>query len=84
MFTTYVLRAMAYTDRNGEDFVWDTPWPLAEQLLLTTPGEYGAHNNNHFTRADAVTIMHRALYIPRKWNDRMIYKVLVDEGVIQP
>jgi len=84
MFITYVLRAMAYTDRNGEDFTWSAPWPLAEQLGLTKPGEYGTHNNDAFTRADAVKIMHRALYIPRKWNDRMIYKVLVDEGVIQP
>ena len=83
MFITYVLRTLAYTDRDGEDFTWSAPWPLAEQLGLTKPGEYGTHNNDAFTRADAVTIMNRALSIQRKGNDRTLYKVLVDEKVIK-
>ena len=38
-YLTFTLRCLGYSDARG-DFSWYSPWPLAERLGLSQPGEH--------------------------------------------
>ena len=57
MYITFVLRALGYSDVDGEDFTWDNPYLLAKKIgILPT-----FVNTLDFLRADAVTVSYAAL-----------------------
>lgn len=61
VFITYVLRAMGYSDKNG-DFVWNTTSDaLAVKTGLLTQKELDAMNESGFFRDHVALISHRAL-----------------------
>ena len=56
MVLTFMLRALGYSDANG-DFRWNDPFPLAKQAGILPDGVDTAH----FWRADAVLVSYAAL-----------------------
>ena len=57
MYLTFVLRALGYSDANGEDFTWDKPFSLARSVGIL-PGCVDAED---FLRADVVSVSYAAL-----------------------
>ena len=77
-FITFVLRAMGYSDANGEDFTWDKPYELAEELgVLDCSVTTGAE----FLRADCVSISYNALAAKIKNNSETLADKLIVDGV---
>ncbi|MCQ2405874.1 MAG: MBL fold metallo-hydrolase [Oscillospiraceae bacterium] len=56
-YLTFVLRALGYSDKQSEDFFWDNPYSLAEEVGIL-PNTVDREN---FLRADVVTISYAAL-----------------------
>ena len=52
-YLTFILRALGYA--SGTDFAWDAAWELTDKLGITS-GEYGAANNDRFTRGDMALV----------------------------
>lgn len=76
-FITFVLRAMNYSDANG-DFAWDNPYELAEKLgILTCAVTKGAG----FLRADCVTVSFNALFAKLKDSTKTLADKLIDDKV---
>ncbi len=57
MYITFVLRALGYSDVNGEDFVWSDPFTLAREVGILSDSV----NIQQFWRADVVLVSHSAL-----------------------
>lgn len=62
MYSTFVLRALGYSDINGQDFSWNNSLLLAKTLGIVTEDV----NVDDFWRADIVTISFNALYTEMK------------------
>lgn len=75
-FETFVLRAMGYSDAGGEDFTWDHPETLAENLGIVL----GPADTENFTRGTCVKIMEIALRNAMKDGTRLADK-LIEQGV---
>ncbi|MGN0968747.1 MAG: hypothetical protein ACI4O3_05695 [Oscillospiraceae bacterium] len=75
-FLTFVLRAMGYSDVNGEDFTWDAPVELAMSLGLIG----GEGDLQNFNRGTCVRIMEAALRNSMKDGTTLADK-LIEQGV---
>lgn len=77
MYTTFVLRALGYSDANGADFVWNNPFDLAKKVGILPD----AVNVDEFWRADVVLISHSALISNIKDTTTPLYQKLISAGV---
>lgn len=57
MYLTLVLRSLGYSDAAGEDFTWDNPYTLSEELGILQERV----DTENFLRGDIVTISHAVL-----------------------
>lgn len=78
MYLTFVLRALGYSDAEGEDFIWDAPEALARQVGLL---QDGGISMNDFLRADAALVSEAALSAHIKGGTRLLRDQLISEGV---
>jgi len=77
MFVTFVLRALGYSDTNGEDFVWSDPFTLAKEIGVVTDSV----ELEGFLRADVVTIAVNSLDVKLKNSETKLYQKLIEAGV---
>lgn len=80
MFCTFILRALGYTEKDG-DFTYDTAVYVASGLQLVSIDMF-SRLNIISTRDDCVYIMHRALLINIKGTDMTLLEKLVEEGAV--
>ncbi len=73
MYLTFVLRALGYSDTNGEDFTWDNPYALSEKTGILTADV----NINAFLRADVVLVSHAALGVHLKNSGQTLAEKLI-------
>ena len=76
-FLTFVLRAMGYSDSNG-DFTWDNPYKLAEELGVL---DCSVTTGKGFLRADCASISYNALSAKLKDNSGTLADKLIADGV---
>lgn len=77
MYLTFVLRVLGYSDATGGDFVWSSPYKLAEEAGLLK----GKPDCDNFLRADVVLISYAALGSKLKGSDKTLGKSLIDAKV---
>ncbi|SMC78956.1 S1C family serine protease [Papillibacter cinnamivorans] len=76
MYLTFVLRALGYSDVNGEDFTWDNPYGFAQVAgILPDRVDLG-----EFWRADVVLISYAALSAKLKNSDVTLGEKLIAAG----
>ncbi len=76
MYLTFVLRALGYSDANGQDFTWDNPFSLARStgIMLGNP------NTINFLRADVVLVSYAALEAEVKGTKQTLAQKLIKAG----
>jgi hypothetical protein len=72
MYVTFVLRALGYSDTDGEDFTWDDPFTLAEEIGIIPD----CVDLDNFWRADVVSVSYAALAAEVKDGDTILAKKL--------
>lgn len=78
-FVTFMLRALGYSDKNG-DFIWSESVKKAEELDILPAGKYTA--NGPFNRGDCVDIIYYVLGAKKKGSDITLAESLVASGAI--
>ena len=76
MYLTFVLRALGYSDIEG-DFVWDNPFALASKIGILT----NRVDTASFWRADVVLVSYAALGVPVKSGGATLAQNLIKAGV---
>ncbi len=82
-YITFVLRALGYSDTGADaDFVWNNPYPLANELGLITRFV----DTENFLRADVVFVSWQALKaVPKNENhpgySRSLADVMIERGI---
>ncbi len=76
MYLTFVLRALGYSDANGQDFTWDNPFTLARStgIMLGNP------DTINFLRADVVLVSYAALEAEVKGTKETLAQKLIKAG----
>lgn len=76
MYLTFVLRALGYSDANGQDFTWDNPFTLARStgIMLGNP------DTINFLRADIVLVSYAALEAEVKGTKQTLAQKLIKAG----
>ncbi len=76
MYLTFVLRALGYSDANGQDFTWDNPFTLARTsgIMLGNP------DTINFLRADVVLVSYAALEAQVKGTSETLAQKLIRAG----
>ncbi len=76
MYLTFVLRALGYSDTNGQDFTWDNPFSLARStgIMLGNP------DTINFLRADVVLVSYAALEAEVKGTKQTLAQKLIKAG----
>ena len=77
MYLTFVLRALGYSDKNGEDFLWNNPYVLAESLGLLP----SCVKRTDFLRADVVTVSYASLSVKLKGSTQTLAQKLIADKV---
>jgi hypothetical protein len=77
MYLTFMLRALGYSDGDGKDFRWDSPWALAAWCGILPP-QVGRAD---FRRADMVAVTGAALFANSKATRTPLHERLASEGV---
>ncbi len=77
MYLTFVLRALGYTDKNGEDFLWNNPYTLAKTAGIL----YDCVNTTDFLRADVVLVSYAALSANIKGTTQSLAQKLIKDKV---
>ena len=77
MYLTFVLRALGYSDTNGEDFSWSDPYSLAESVGIL-PGQVDRVN---FLRGDVVLVSYAALNSNLNDTNKSLAQKLIEDGV---
>lgn len=77
MYVTFVLRALGYSDANGEDFTWNNPFELAKNIGIVTEKV----NLENFLRSDVVLVSHSALSARLNVANKTLSQKLMDAGV---
>ncbi len=77
-FMTFLLRALGYSDANG-DFTVATALDKADAVSLAN-GQYDTVTN--FTRGDAAQACYQALFCIIKGTNTTLLAILVDDGVV--
>ena len=75
-YLTIVLRALGYSDGEGGDFAWDSPWALAAWCGILPP----LVDRTVFLRADLISVTCAALYANVKGTRVALSDVLIMEG----
>lgn len=75
MYLTFVLRALGYSDKDGE-FVWNSPYTLASDVGIL-PKKY---NKDNFLRGDVVNISYAALNALMKDSRKTLAETLIECG----
>jgi hypothetical protein len=75
-FLTLILRALGYSDTNG-DFSFSDPYTLARSIGLLPE----AVDTKSFLRADAVLVSYSALSVKMKGSSQTLAEKLIDDGV---
>lgn len=75
-YLTFVLRALGYSDKNGEDFTWSSPYALASEVGILS--DYVDLDN--FWRADVVLVSYAALPVALKDSDQTLAEKLIAAG----
>ena len=76
-FLTFVLRALGYSDANG-DFTWDNPYDLAEDLGVL---DCSVTTGSGFLRADCASISYNALSANLRDGSGTLADKLIGDGV---
>jgi len=77
MYVTFILRALGYSDTNGQDFLWSDPFTLAKTIGIID----NEVNLNDFQRADAVKVSHAALSAYIKGSGGTLAEKLISANV---
>jgi len=77
MYTTFVLRALGYSDKGGEDFTWNDPFTLADDIGIL----HESADLENFLRADVVILSYRSLDKELKDSKKILAEKLIDAGV---
>ncbi len=77
MYLTFVLRALGYSDKNGEDFLWNNPYVLAESLGALP----SCVNRTDFLRADVAIVSYASLSVKLKNSTQTLAQKLIAEDV---
>lgn len=77
MYFTFVLRALGYSDTNGEDFTWDNPFDFANGAGLDIVNV----DIDNFMRSDVVTVSYAALSATLKDSSTTLASKLINAGV---
>lgn len=77
MYLTFVLRALGYSDTNGEDFEWNNPFELAEKVGISPD----CVNTDEFMRKDVVAISYAALSAKLKNSEQTLAQKLIESKV---
>lgn len=75
-YLTFVLRALGYSDANGQDFTWDQPYALASEIGILVDRV----DLDNFWRADVVIISYAALPVQLKNSDQTLAEKLIAAG----
>ena len=78
MYLTFVLRSLGYSDTNGEDFTWNDPFTLAEEVKILPDNV----NRETFWRADVATVSYAALNAQLKDSDETLAEKLISVGAV--
>ena len=78
MYLTFVLRSLGYSDANGEDFTWNDPYSLAEEIKILPENV----DRENFWRADVATVSYAALNAKLKDSDETLAEKLIGVGAI--
>lgn len=76
MYLTFVLRALGYSDANG-DFVWNDPYKVASEAGIL-PKEY---DKNNFLRRDVALISYAALNALMKGTQNTLADTLIASDI---
>lgn len=76
-FLTFVLRALGYSDANGEDFSWQDPYTLAESVGILPD----CVNTDEFWRSDVALVSYAALGANLKNSAETLAEKLITAGV---
>lgn len=76
MYITFVLRALGYSDANGEDFTWSDPYTLAQSIGILPEGV----DTDDFWRADVAAVSYAALSVKLKGTDITLAQKLIESG----
>ena len=76
MYITFVLRALGYSDKNG-DFTWDNPFALAREKGIMK----GNPDVLSFLRADVVLVSYAALEAEVKGTGKTLAEKLIEANV---
>jgi len=68
MYLTFVLRALGYSDKNGEDFTWDKPFDFAVKCGIVPQNT----DLDNFLRADVALVSYAALNAGLKDSDKTL------------
>jgi len=79
MYLTFVLRALEYSDKDG-DFTWDAPFELAKEVGLLRDNI----NIDEFFRADVAMVSYHALAADIKDSFLGLAEKLMEDDVIDP
>ena len=77
MYLTFMLRALGYSDKNGADFTWDSPYNLASESHIFPLSV----DENNFLRRDAAIISYCALSATMKNSTNTLADTLISAGV---
>lgn len=79
-FLTFVLRALGYSDKNGEDFTWNNPYSLAKEVGILRDDV--STSGGSFARGDAFVVCFLALSAKLKGSEETLADKLIREGAI--
>ncbi len=77
MYLTFVLRALGYSDTNGQDFLWSDPYSLSKKVGIL-PDKV---DTNNFLRADVVLVSYYSLQSNLKNSDITLATKLINANV---
>jgi len=75
-YLTFVLRALGYSDKNGEDFTWSSPYALASEVGILSDRV----DLDNFWRADVVLVSYAALPVTLKDSSQTLAEKLIAAG----
>jgi len=80
-YLTFLLRALGYSDKNGEDFDWNTVEQAAKQANLLDVEEV-LNNSTPFTRLHLSQLSWKAMFKNHKLNSEPLIVYLYNLGMI--
>lgn len=81
-YLTFLLRVLGYSDKNGEDFTWDTVEQAAKSAGLLNPGE-SLGQGTSLLRMRLSTLSWRAMLNNHIDYNKPLIALLYESGVIQ-